>query len=106
MSKLFHINRYFGWSIVFRNGFSIGFNWTWSQGHSSRTSASVMSYHPPSSITWIWALYWNKPKRLFCLPSARWRRSLYGYASIDLPLIGGLSLSWQPRMDYKNNGAA
>lgn len=106
MASLFHINRYFGRSIEFRNGLAIGFNWCWSQGTSSRTSATLAAYHPPSSITWVWALYWSKPRKLLFIPSVYFRRGLYGRFAINLPLVGGLDFSWQPRMERKVRSAA
>lgn len=102
--RIFNINRYFGRSIKFRNGLSIGFNWCWSQGTSTRTSATLAAYHPPSSITWLWALYWIKPRKLLSMPSVYFRRALYGRIAFSLPLVGGLDLNWQPRMDRKASG--
>lgn len=103
--KLFRIDRYYGRSIAFRNGLSLGFNWVHGNGTTSKTSAILAGYHPPRSITWRWAFYWVRTRRLFQLGfSARW--SMYGYVGILLPLIGGFDFRWQPYMWRKNAGSA
>jgi hypothetical protein len=101
-TKLFHINRFHGRSIRFRNGFAIGFNWTHGNGSTTKTSAIIAGYHPPQSITWRWALYWNRPQKLFQFSASK-RSRRYGYFGITLPLIGGFKLNWQPYMWRKTN---
>lgn len=92
-----YINTFFGRSVEFGNGFKIGFNWVHSNGRTSRASAVIAAYHPPCSITWLWALYWCKPYGL--MPSAgKFWRGLY----VRLPLIGGLELRWQKAMPHND----
>lgn len=99
---MIYINRFFGRSIQFSNGLTIGFNWMHGNGESSRTIATLASYHPPSSITWIWALRWSRPRRLFCLPTIlRFGPGRRG-AGITLPLIGSIWLDRQDRMERKS----
>jgi len=56
----------------------------------------VASYHPPTSYSWGWALYrYTSPE------AKRWGASFrrsngHGHADLSAPLIGGLSLRWQP----------
>ncbi len=87
------INSFFGRSVKFSNGFRIGFNWVHGNGRTSKTSAVLASYHPPNSITWVWALYWNKPNG--------WKPStgkLFRGIYVRLPLFGGLEVRWQAPM--------
>ena len=97
-----HINRFLGRSVQFRNGLSLGFHWVHGNGETSKTSAILASYSPPWSLTWGWALYWDRPQRPWRLPKvSRWAPapgSGYGSLSLMLPLVGGLSLKWQPLM--------
>ena len=94
-----HVNKYFGRSIVFTNGLRIGFNWVHGNGRTSKTSATLAGYHPPRSITWLWALYWNKPFGL--VPKiGSFRDGVY----IRLPIVGGLELRWQEEMKRKAKG--
>jgi hypothetical protein len=97
-----HVNSFLGRALVFGNGLSVGFNWVHSNGQTSKTSAVIAAYHPPRSITWRWALDWDRPLRLLCRP--RFNRckpapfSEMGRIAIILPIVGGLSLRWQPYM--------
>jgi hypothetical protein len=93
------INRYFGRSVRFSNGFSIGFNWVHGNGQTSKTSAILAGYHPPRSITWRWALYWNKPAGRKT-SAGRVFKGVY----VRLPLIGGIELRWQETMLRKHAG--
>lgn len=94
----YYINRFHGWSIEFGNGFKLGFNWVHGNGKTSKTSAVIAGFHHPKSITWRWAIYWIKPKKLFVFPSFRIWNKCTGSAEITLPLIGGLSFNWQQNM--------
>lgn len=100
--KLFTINRFLGRSVELWNGLSFGFNWVHGNGETSKTSAILAGYSPPWSITWGWAVYWNRPSGLFVLPRiSRWSPrpgSGYGSLTVALPLIGGFSVRWQPLM--------
>jgi hypothetical protein len=87
------VNTYFGRSLHFKNGLSVGFNWVHGNGESSKTSAIIAGYHPPRSITWLWALYWNKPAGL--KPSGG---KLYHGCYVRLPLVGALELRCQEPM--------
>lgn len=86
----------------FRNGFSVGFSWVSDgTGHSSKRSAVLCSFHPPRSITWLWAVYWHKPGRFFCTPEVQRFRppgGEIGSTTITLPIIGGITFSWQKEM--------
>lgn len=99
---MFTIDRFLGRSVHFSNGFGLGFNWVHGNGETSKTSAILAGYHPPWSLTWGWALYWDRPQSLVLLPKvSRWTPSPgsgYGSLAITLPLIGGFSLRWQPLM--------
>ena len=90
-----YINTFFGRSVEFSNGFHVGFNWVHGNGRTSKTSAVIAGYHPPSSITWLWALYWCKP--------AGWKPSagklFHGYY-VRLPVLGALELRWQKAMPH------
>jgi len=90
-----YINTFFGRSVEFNNGFKIGFNWVHGNGRTSKTSACLAAYHPPSSITWLWALYWSKPEGW--KPSAG---KLWNGAYVRLPLVGALELRWQRAMPH------
>jgi hypothetical protein len=95
-----YINTFFGRSVGFSNGFHIGFNWVHCNGITSKTSAVIAGYHPPSSITWLWALYWSKP--------AGWKPSagkLFRGAYVRLPMLGALELRWQSSMPRKTANA-
>ena len=95
------INTFFGRSVEFSNGFKVGFNWVHGNGRTSKTSAVIAAYHPPSSITWLWALYWCKP--------SGWRPSagkLFRGAYVRLPLVGALELRWQSAMPHNACAAA
>ena len=89
--------------MKFSNGFSMGFKWVHSNGESSKTSAVLAAYHHPNSITWRWALYWNKHYRL-TFKILSWCRypDGHGSATLTLPFIGGLTLSTQAHM-FRNN---
>lgn len=97
---MFTIYRFLGRSIHFSNGFSLGFHWVHGNGSTSKTSAVLAAYHPPSSITWGWCLDWNRPQRLAVWPKlSRWNPAKgYGSLSLTLPLIGGFTVRWQPLM--------
>lgn len=91
------VSKSHGRSIQFNNGFQIGFTWmNW--GRSPRNSAVIAAYHPTKSITWRWALYWNKPRDGFHWPEFYIRNREYGQASVRLPFVGALSFKWQPYM--------
>lgn len=97
-----NINRFLGRSVEFKNGLSLGFNWVHGNGETSKTSAILAGYSPPWSLTWGWAVYWERPRSLSLLPKvSRWSpRTGSGYGSIHvtLPLIGGLTVKRQPLM--------
>jgi hypothetical protein len=88
------IDKFLGRRIVFRNGLSLGFSWTHGNGCSSKTSAMIASFHPPRSITWLWAVYWIKPRWNTTPHATRGHRSW----SIGLPLLGSLMLITQAEM--------
>lgn len=96
------IHRFHGRSVHFANGLGLGFNWVHGNGDTTKTSAILAGYHPPWSLTWGWALYWERPQRPWRLPKvSRWAPAAgsgYGSLSIMLPLVGGLTLNWQPLM--------
>lgn len=98
---MIRINRFLGRSFVFPNGLTIGFNWMHGNGESSRTVATLASYHPPSSITWLWVLRWARPRRLSFLPTIRRGYTHRGSAIITLPLVGSFWLDRQDRMNRK-----
>jgi hypothetical protein len=97
-----HINRFLGRSIEFKSGFSIGFNWVHGNGETSRTSAILAGYHPSWSLTWGWALYWDRPTAWLAMPAvSRWKpspKSGYGSLTVTLPVGGSLQVKWQPLM--------
>lgn len=97
-----NINRFLGRSVEFKNGLSLGFNWVHGNGETTKTSAALASYSPPWSLTWGWALYWERPRSLVLLPKvSRWcprPGSDYGSLHLTLPLIGGFTVRWQPLM--------
>lgn len=101
-----YVNRFLGRSLQFTNGYSVGFNWVHGNGETSKTSAILAGFHHPDSITWRWALYWEKPALKTWRPSVyRWKprpTAEYGSAGIYLPLLGGLTLSWQAHM-FRNS---
>lgn len=105
-----HINRFLGWSVELASGLSIGFNWVHGNGQTSKTSAILAGYHHPDSITWRWALYWEKPAALRWLPRASvWRPqpdSAMGSRTLVLPLVGSLCLRWQAHMFRKTRVAS
>lgn len=95
------IDRYFGRSLVFDNGLSIGFNWMHCSGVSTKSCATLIAYHHPRSITWRFALRWTKPSKLVWWPQLkRWvpsaSKSLLGNYRLTLPLVGTLTLDYQP----------
>ena len=90
-----YIHTYFGRSLVFDNGLKVGFNWVHGNGRSSKSSAVLAAYHPPRSITWIWALYWKKPTGW--LPRVRKGWKMIG---LELPMLGGLEFCWQEAMPH------
>lgn len=83
----------------FKNGLFIGWKWTFGNSGTSTDSAVIASYHRPDSITWRWALYWQRWKfhswKLFQL----WRSTNgNGYGWFSIPFVGTFSLSAQPHM--------
>jgi len=62
-----------GWSIRLPFDISVGWQWTGTQGYTSRTSACIAGRHPRDSVTWTWAIYASKPAGA---PWWRWRLSL------------------------------
>lgn len=94
-----YVNRFFGYSLHFANGLSVGFNWVHGNGKTSKTSACLIGYHPPKSVTWRWAIYWEKPSNALAPPSFnKWcGPGGHGFVSVQLPIIGGLTFRWQPR---------
>jgi len=50
-------------TLINYKGFFLGFHWVHCSGVSSKTSASLMSYHNPNKLMWKWSLYWNRPFR-------------------------------------------
>lgn len=95
-----YVNKFLGRSLQFANGFGIGFNWVHGNGRSSRTSALIAGYQPPRSLTWLWALYWERPTKLLCLPKlSTWAPGNgHGGWSLILPIVGGLTFRRQPEM--------
>jgi len=76
-----------------KNGFYIGFTWVHDgDGRSSKTSACIASYHHPKSITWRWALYWERRKPFGFF---KWSFREWGSIGFVFPVIGGLTLRWQ-----------
>jgi hypothetical protein len=99
-----YINRFLGRSMNFQNGLSVGFNWVYGNGFTSKTSAVLVSFHHPKSITWRWVLRWHKPTQWLTLPKVtRWfptgqSKSLMGSYQLVLPIGGALALDYQPHM--------
>lgn len=82
------------------HGHKFNFVWVHCNGESSKTSATIASYHHPLSITWRWAIYWHKSQGFKFYSPENWR-SYGGYGKIStgiIPIFGGFSLSWQPHM--------
>lgn len=83
-------------------GFDIGFTWTYDgTGFSSKRSAAIAGYHPRDSITWRWALYWQRPtlRTLFKLSKNLHRLgSAHKSYNVTLPVVGGFSLALQETM--------
>ena len=99
-----YINRFFGYSLHFANGLSLGFNWSHGNGTTSKTSAILAGYHPPRSITWRWALDWNKPRKTIIPFVRKWGAlSGYGSLSVGFPLVGGITFRWQPEVRRSKN---
>lgn len=72
--------------------------WVHCNGESSHTSVCLASFHHPDSITWRWALYWNK-NLSWASGASTWKApNGNGSISFRLPWIGGLSLAWQEHM--------
>lgn len=95
-----HIQKFLGRHLCFNNGLRVGFSWVHGNGETSKLSAMLAAFHPPRSITWLWALYWNKPRKLLCAPEiTRWKTpNGSGSTTVTLPFVGGLCLSWQQAM--------
>lgn len=90
--------------IVDIRGFTLGFKWTENgEGFTARTTAAIAGYHPRNSLTWRWALYWQRPRGLrrprFIRYDCGPKRD-HGYWRLDLPLVGGLSFRWRSTMNY------
>lgn len=92
-------NTFHGWSYRLNNGISIGFNWVHGNGITTKRIACIASYHHPKSVTWRWALFWNKPKGV--IPKLSFKNSRYGYFGLSIPIFGGLVVNWQPHMMRK-----
>ena len=90
MSKANHVWPQ-GWSIRLPFDVKIGWQWTGTQGYTSRTHASLAGRHPRGSITWTWAVYWSREK-----PWSPTQR-----ACMKLPWLGWLSLDRQFYLEAK-----
>jgi hypothetical protein len=90
----------FGWKFVFPLGFELGFVWHYCDGESSKSSASLFSWHHPKSITWRFSFAWVKPSKWFYVPKIKWHRTPNGYNwySITLPMGGSFTLNTQEHM--------
>lgn len=93
------INTFYGWSCRFSNGLCIGFNWVHGNGITGKRISRIASYHHPESVTWRWALFWNKPKGV--MPKMSFKNGRYGYFVLSIPVFGGIAVSWQPHMIRK-----
>lgn len=96
-----YIQKFLGRQLRFNNGLNVGFSWVHCNGETSKRSAMLAGFHPPRSITWLWALYWIRPGKLFCVPKITlWKApsGSTGTTTLTLPILGGLSLSWQQAM--------
>lgn len=102
-----YIDKHLGHRIVFAGGFSIGFAWIHCGGETTKSSAILAAYHPPQSITWLWALDWTRPARLLCHPAIRkWSaQNGSGSTTLVLPFIGSFTLRRQEPM-WRKNGKA
>lgn len=95
------VDKFLGRKLCFSNGLNVGFTWVHCNGETSKSSAVLAAYHPPRSITWLWAVYWNKPGVWFCLPRITGWGSpdkTIGSKTVVLPIVGSLSLCWQQAM--------
>jgi hypothetical protein len=81
-------------------GLKLGFTWVHCNGESSHSSACLLSFHHPLSITWRWALYWIRPRGIGKFTCSRWRppNDEMGSITFGLPFIGAFSLSWQAHL--------
>lgn len=80
-------------------GHFFGWMWVHSNGDSSRTSACIASCHPPTSITWTWAMYYHKPKKGWRLRPG-FHKTYNGW-HLTTPLMGSFSFSRQEPMNRK-----
>lgn len=64
----------------------------------------LASWHHPASITWRWALYWHPPRRSTRFARMWVRHNCGGHATLTMPLIGSLAVSWQDAMWRKEHG--
>lgn len=56
----------------------------------------IASWHRAKSITWRWSLHWNKSRKW---GARKWvGPNGHGNASISIPIVGELTLNWQPHM--------
>lgn len=85
-------------------GLQLGPTWVHCSGESSKTSALLLAYHPRTSVTWIWGLYWER--------GFAWRLDwsplgVKGMGWVFLPLLwlGGLALRWQARVSPSRVGS-
>lgn len=62
-----------GWSIRLPFDIRVGWEWTGTQGYTSRTCANIASRHPRWSVTWTWVVYAIGPQGG---PWWRWRLRL------------------------------
>lgn len=97
------LNRVHGCSIVFKRGLSIGFNWVHSDWTRSHTTATLVAYHHPRSVTWRWALRWTKPSQVWCpFKFTSWfpcgKNSPWGNYTLTVPLVGMFTLDYQAPM--------
>lgn len=88
------------WTDI-RYGLFFGFQWVHGGGETTKSSALLASYHPPSSITWIWAFYWHRPRKVFSKPRFSYNRHTKS-VFLTLPVGGGFCFARQNRMEAES----
>lgn len=58
----------------------------------------LASYHPKWSITWSWSITWAPS---WCFSFGSWIGRQYGDIRFGVPVLGELSVHWQPTMRRK-----
>jgi hypothetical protein len=103
-----------GFQFLLPRGLSVGFQWVCGgDGASSKSSALLAAWHHPRSITWRWAVYWNRGTRrlLPAIEGGYWGGKFFSpsgelSATFRLPLwLGSLSIRTQAHM-WRQKGRA